>query len=173
MSDHPSSATSGRHEPVSDGHASLAEEVVTTLTARGESLAVAESLTGGSLCGALVAVPGCSAVLRGGLVAYAVDLKARLLGVDAELLASTEAVAATVAAQMATGARRLLAADWAVATTGVAGPAGAGGRPPGTVFVAVEGPRASSAVEYRLSGARAEVRAETVVRALTQLSTAL
>ena len=151
----------------------LPARVVALLRSRRESLAVAESLTGGDLCGTLVAVPGCSAVFRGGLVAYAPDLKARLLGVDAQLLATTGAVDTRVAQQMATGARRLLAADWAVATTGVAGPAEAGGRSPGTVHVAVVGPATATAAQYHLPGGRAEVRAGAVAAAVAQLAVAL
>ena len=89
---------------------------------------------------ALVARPGASAVLRGGVVAYATDLKTELLGVPADLLAERGAVDADVARAMAVGVRDRLGADWGLATTGVAGPGAQDGTPPGTFHVAVAGP---------------------------------
>jgi nicotinamide-nucleotide amidase len=83
-------------------------------------------------------------VLRGGVVAYATDLKAALLGVDADLLAARGAVDPEVAAQMAVGVRRATGADVGLATTGVAGPDPQDGHPPGLVYVAVAGPRAGA-----------------------------
>lgn len=113
---------------------------VSALRERGQTVAVAESLTGGMVCAALVEVPGASAVVRGGVVAYATDLKHRLLEVDGDLLARTGPVHADVAAQMALGVREVLGADWGVATTGVAGPGAADGAPAGRVYLAVAGP---------------------------------
>ena len=110
---------------------------VAALTAAGLTVAVAESLTGGSVVEALVRVPGASACVRGGVVAYATDLKATLLGVPADLLAERGPVDPDVAAAMADGVRRRLGADLGVATTGVAGPEPQGGRPVGTFYVAV------------------------------------
>lgn len=103
------------------------------------TIAVAESLTGGQLAAAITAVPGASAVFRGSVTAYATDLKASLLGVDAALLTEVGAVHAEVARQMAEGVRRVCRADVGIATTGVAGPRSQDGRPVGTVFVAVAG----------------------------------
>jgi PncC family amidohydrolase len=131
--------------------AQVAADVVERLTVLGEGLAVAESLTGGALCAHLVSVPGASAVLRGGVVAYATDVKADLLGVDRDLLARHGAVHAGVAAAMAQGVARRLAATWGVATTGVAGPAEQDGQPVGTVHVAVNGP-VSDVRSLRLDG---------------------
>ncbi len=116
------------------------ERAVAALRAAGQTLAVAESLTGGLVCDAVVAVPGASAVLRGGVVAYATGLKHDLLGVDGDLLAAVGPVHPDVAAGMAAGVRDRLAATWGVATTGVAGPDPQDGHPPGTVYVAVAGP---------------------------------
>ena len=96
--------------------------VLAELDAAGATVAVAESLTGGLLAAALVAVPGASRCFRGSVTAYATDLKASVLGVDAGLLAARGAVDAEVAGQMAEGVRRLMGADYGVATTGVAGP---------------------------------------------------
>jgi len=104
---------------------------------RGETLAVAESLTGGLVLATLTDVPGASDVLRGGVVSYATDLKAGMLDVDAALLAAGGPVQAEVAAQMAVGVARSCGATWGLATTGVAGPGPADGHPAGTVHVAV------------------------------------
>src|SRR6476646_10184208 len=116
---------------------SAAESLIAVLGRRGLTVASAESLTGGLVCAALTDVPGASAVVRGSVVAYATELKAQVLGVDPELLASGGAVQAEVARQMATGVCRVLGADIGVATTGVAGPDPQDGHPVGTVFVAV------------------------------------
>lgn len=140
-------------------------EVVALLTDRAQTLACAESLTGGLLAGAVVGVPGASAVLRGGIVAYATDLKASLLGVDPELLARCGPVDPEVAAQMADGARTRLGATWGVATTGVAGPDPQDGMPVGRVYVAVTGGPTGSTRQVRrldLSGDRAAIRAASV-----------
>jgi nicotinamide-nucleotide amidase len=135
------------------------------------TVATAESLTGGLVCAALTDVPGASAVVRGSVVAYATDVKADVLGVDRSLLASGGAVQLDVAAQMATGVCRLLAADVGVATTGVAGPDPQDGRAVGTVFVAVAVVVAGSdpRVEVRalaLTGDRGAIRAQSVAAAL-------
>lgn len=146
------------------------ERVVAALRAHGATLAVAESLTGGALTAALVTVPGVSAVLRGGVVAYASDLKRDLLGVDAELLGAEGPVHPEVARQMAVGAARRLGATHAVATTGVAGPGPADGRAAGTVHVAVAAPGAVRVRSLRLAGGRAALRAASVDAALALLA---
>ncbi|MER6037539.1 CinA family protein [Streptomyces sp. NPDC001835] len=156
---------------------SPATELVRLLTVRGESLAVAESLTGGLVAAEITAVPGASNVFRGSVTAYATEVKRRLLGVDATLLAERGAVDPQVAAEMAAGVRRALGADWGLATTGVAGPDPQDGQPVGTVFVAVDGPltahRGSAGggkVEaLRLNGDRAEIRMESVRSVLALL----
>ncbi|MDT0423902.1 CinA family protein [Streptomyces evansiae] len=117
-----------------------AVDVVALAREAGWTVAVAESLTGGLVAAELTAAPGASAAFRGSVTAYATELKHRLLGVDAALLAGEGAVHPEVAAQMATGARDALGADWGAATTGVAGPEPQDGRPVGTVYVAVAGP---------------------------------
>ncbi|MEU0116585.1 nicotinamide-nucleotide amidohydrolase family protein [Streptomyces bobili] len=154
-----------------------ATDVVRLLTVRGETLAVAESLTGGLVAAEITSVPGASKAFRGSVTAYATALKHELLGVDADLLAARGAVDAQVAAQMAAGVRRALGADWGIATTGVAGPDAQDGQPVGTVFVAVEGPSGPDAgsasggkVEaLRLNGSRAEIRKESVRSVLAVL----
>ena len=147
--------------------------LVATLHARTQTLAVAESLTGGALAAAIVDVPGASAVLRGAVVAYATDLKHALLGVDADLLAAEGAVHPEVARQMADGVRRRLGATWGLATTGVAGPGPQDDVPPGTVYVAIIGPNGDRVERLLLPGGRGEVRAATVRRALLLLRVAL
>lgn len=145
------------------------DELIAALKRRGETLAVAESLTGGLLAAALVDVPGASAVFRGGVVAYATDLKARLLGVPADLLAERGAVDPDVAAALAAGARERCLADWGLATTGVAGPEPQDGKPVGRVYVAVCGPGVTAGREITLSGDRAGIRRASVRAALALL----
>ena len=123
---------------------SMAADVLRLLTVKGETLAVAESLTGGLVAAELAAVPGASKAFRGSVTAYATDLKRDVLGVDAALLDRRGAVDPQVAAQMAAGVRKVLGADWGIATTGVAGPEPQDGQPVGTVFVAVDGPSGAS-----------------------------
>jgi nicotinamide-nucleotide amidase len=137
-----------------------AQDAVRLLAAAGSTLAVAESLTGGTVAAAVVAVPGASAVLRGGVVAYATDLKARLLDVPAALLAEHGAVHPDVAVAMAAGVRARLGATWGVATTGVAGPDPQDGRPPGEYHVAVAGPGGDVVRSFGPGGpaSRAEIR---------------
>ena len=147
--------------------------LVATLRARSETLAVAESLTGGALAAAVVDVPGASTVLRGAVVAYATDLKHALLGVDADLLAAQGPVHPEVARQLADGVRDRLGATWGLATTGVAGPDPQDGIAPGTVYVAVTGPDSNRVERLLLPGDRGEVRAATVGRALLLLGVVL
>lgn len=116
------------------GDASLAELVVKALVQREMTVAVAESCTGGLLGKQITDVPGSSAAFRGGIIAYANDVKERLLDVDAEVLATHGAVSEEVAAQMAAGAKARLGADFALSITGVAGPGGGTeDKPVGTV----------------------------------------
>jgi nicotinamide-nucleotide amidase len=144
--------------------------VVHTLVDRDETLATAESLTGGRLAATLVEVAGVSAVYRGGFVVYATDLKQRLAGVPADLLAERGPVDPDVAGALAAGARERCDADWGVATTGVAGPEPQGGKPVGLVYVAVAGPTGVEVRELRLDGGRAAVCAGAVTAALELLT---
>lgn len=141
---------------------SPAADLLSVLGRCGWSLAVAESLTGGAVCDRLVAVPGASQVLRGGVVAYATAVKATVLGVDATLLAERGAVDPQVALAMAHGVRRLLDAQVGMATTGVAGPDPQDGAPVGTVYVAVVTPAQAQVRRLQLDGDRARVRAGAV-----------
>ena len=129
-----------------------AAELVALLTARGQTLGCAESLTGGLLTDAIVQVPGASRVLMGGIVAYDEGRKQTLLGVSAQALERYTAVSAQVACEMALGARRVLAVDYAVSTTGYAGPDGVQAR------------------EHRFAGDRGEIRRQAVAAALALLA---
>lgn len=144
----------------------LAQSLVARLSQVGLTIAAAESLTGGLVCSALVDVPGASAVLRGSVTAYATELKAQVLGVDAARLASVGPVDAQVAQEMADGVAQLLGADVAVATTGVAGPGPADGHEAGTVYIAAIAPWGSVWRLLELEGQRSQVRTQTVHQVL-------
>jgi nicotinamide-nucleotide amidase len=148
----------------------IAAALIARLTYDGRTVAVAESLTGGLVSAALTAIPGASAVVRGGVVAYSTALKRDLLGVDAELLNRVGAVDAEVAAQMADGVREKLGASFGVATTGVAGPDPQDGKAPGVVFVAVSTEHGRWHRELALTGDRDAIREETVRAALALLA---
>jgi nicotinamide-nucleotide amidase len=151
----------------------LAKEIIGRLTGRGQTVAVAESLTGGLVAAALTSVAGSSAAFRGGVVAYATSLKATLLGVPEDLLAQHGPVHPDVAVAMAKGVRSRLSTSFGLATTGVAGPGPADGEPAGTVFVAVAGPGQPVVCGLDLPGDRAAVRTASVVGALSLLASML
>lgn len=135
------------HHMIGYETASMQELLHTLLTERGETLATAESCTGGTLAAKFTALPGASAYFRCGVVAYSNDAKHELLGVDAEAIARHGAVSEQVARQMAEGARRIAGADFAIATTGIAGPTGGSAeKPVGTVWIAVATPRRTIAI---------------------------
>jgi nicotinamide-nucleotide amidase len=115
-------------------------DVVRLLAERRQTLALAESCTGGCLAHRVTNVPGASKVFPGGIVAYSNEVKKKLLGVRAETLAKHGAVSEAVAREMAGGARKKFSADFAIAVTGLAGPGGGTKRKPvGTVFIALAG----------------------------------
>lgn len=140
------------------------------LVDRRETLATAESLTGGLVAATIVEIPGVSSVYRGGLVVYATDLKHELAGVPEGLLAERGPVDPDVALALAEGVRRRCSAGWGLATTGVAGPDPQDGKPVGTVFVAVAGPFGAAVRELKLDGNRAVIRAESVTGVLRLLA---
>lgn len=168
-------ASSGAAEPAQETGttAALAAEVLRMLAESDQTLAVAESLTGGMVAAELTGIAGASRSFRGSVTAYATELKHRVLGVDAGLLAAEGAVNAQVAAEMAAGVRRVLGASWGIATTGVAGPDPQDGQPVGTVFIAVAGPAGRKTVPLRLNGSRAEIRRESARTVLELLSSEL
>jgi len=143
--------------------------LVLELARRGQTVAAAESLTGGLLCATLVDVPGASLVLRGGLVVYATDLKTSLAGVSAELLERQGPVDPDVALALARGARERCGADWGLAATGVAGPDPQDGIEVGTVYVAVADIADAQVRRLKLDGDREAIRAAAVAAALDLL----
>ena len=148
----------------------MAGQIVELLVERGQTLAVAESLTGGLVAAEITAVPGASQAFRGSLTCYATALKRDVLGVSETLLEERGAVDSEVSRQMARGACSFLDADWGVATTGVAGPEPQDGQPVGTVYTAAAGPGGTvTAVRLRLEGGRSEIRAASVRAALQLL----
>lgn len=159
-------------------NAALAAEVIDVCRDEGWTIGTAESLTGGSLAAALVSIPGASDVVRGGIVAYAKDLKHTLLGVQESLLAEQGTVSAECASAMARGACDVLGVRFALSTTGVAGPDRSEGHAVGTVYLAVHG-RGHSEEEVRAHeaftarGDRSEIRDEATYRGLSLLLTTL
>lgn len=149
---------------------STATELLAQLARGGHTLGVAESLTGGLLADAFVQVPGASAVFRGGIVAYATDMKTALLGVDEALLAAQGPVDGQVALAMAWGAARQLRADVGLATTGVAGPEPTR-QPVGTVFVAAVWANKQWVVRHAFAGGRQAIRSQAVLAAIAALAT--
>jgi nicotinamide-nucleotide amidase len=157
-----------------EGEPVTADEVLALLRSRGETLAVAESLTGGLLAATIVDVPGASRAFRGGLVVYATELKATLAGVPPELLSARGPVDPDVAAALAAGARQRCGADWGLSTTGVAGPDPQEGTPVGTVYLGLSGPDGFGLVRHlELDGDRATIRRAAVAAALDLLGRAL
>lgn len=143
----------------------LAAEVVATLLRQGRTIATGESLTAGLVAATIATVPGCSAALRGGVVAYHADVKSDLLHVPGSALAAG-IVSEPVAVAMARGAAEALGSDVGVGTTGVAGPEAHDGQPPGTVWVAVWSSDGHAARLLSLDGDRDAIRRQTVESAL-------
>lgn len=151
-----------------------AARVVEAAAGAEATVGTAESLTGGLIAGALTSVPGSSAVVRGGIVSYATEVKELLLRVPEASVEEHGVVSGPVACAMAQGAVRQLGCSFAVAVTGIAGPGGAEpGKPVGTVWVALAGPAGVRAAEHRFAGDRDSVRAQTVLAALGELERAL
>lgn len=149
--------------------AELAAAVIDRLRARGETVATAESLTGGGVCATLTSVPGASDVVRGGLIVYADELKVELAGVPEELIWAKGAVDPNIAVLLAEGARERCGATWGLGLTGVAGPGPANGVPAGTVHVGIVGPMAVECRSAVFAGDRDDVRAASIEQALTLL----
>jgi len=144
----------------------MARQIHALLRAGGRTVAVAESLTGGLVAAALTDIPGASASFRGGMVTYATELKAALLGVDSRILARYGAVYPAVAGGMAEGVRIRLGADFGLATTGVAGPDPQDGQPVGTVHIAVSAADDTVVRTIALAGNRGQIRRLAVENAL-------
>ncbi len=142
--------------------------VLQLLAGRRQTLATAESLTGGLIASLLTGVPGASAGYVGGVISYATRLKVDLAGVDAQTLHALGPVAALTAEQMALGVAGRCAADWGLAATGVAGPETQDGHPVGQVFVGVAQPATGfrRVEELALQGTRQEIREQAAEGAL-------
>jgi len=143
-----------------------------------KTLAVAESLTGGLLASAFVDVPGISAAFLCGVVAYSNESKTALLGVPFELIEKHGAVSAEVAGAMALGCKKISGADYALSTTGIAGPEGGSAQKPvGLVYIALAGPGDCSenivCKKLLLQGSRQDIRKQTVRAACDLLGEAL
>jgi nicotinamide-nucleotide amidase len=148
----------------------IVKSLIEELSQRSETVAVAESITGGAIAAAITEIPGASKVFRGGMVVYATDSKSSLLGLPPELIASRGVVSREVAIAMADGVRSAFGATWGIATTGVAGPGSHDGVVAGDVWIAVSGP--VSEAEHLALGdiGRLEVRGGAVTSALALMS---
>ena len=143
------------------------------LLSGGQTVATAESLTGGRLGMLLTETPGSSETFVGGVVAYATRVKTSVLEVPESVITEHGVVSAECARAMALGVRELIGATYALSTTGVAGPDRQEGKPPGTVFVGLAGPDGVSAVALELVGSRHAIRDRTCQEALSALATIL
>lgn len=152
----------------------LLSQIAAALLARKQTLATAESCTGGFVGAALTDLPGSSAWYLGGLVAYSNALKIRLLGVPPDVLDIHGAVSPETARAMAEGARRTCQADFAVSITGIAGPTGGTPeKPVGLVYMAVAAPHGTATFKHHFSGSRAEIRHAATDAALRHLAESL
>lgn len=152
----------------------LATQIIRTFTKLSVTLSTCESLTGGALGARLTEVPGASKVYRGGVIAYASELKSRLVGVDAEFIETQGVINESTALQMALGVQRRCDTEWAIALTGVAGPDRQDDQEVGTVWFAVVGPRIGQnhpccTEVRRFDGDRESIRAQSVDSALQML----
>jgi len=148
----------------------LASTVHDLLVERDQTVATAESLTGGRLASALTEAPGASKSYLGGVVAYATSVKQSVLGVPSSVVEQRGVISSECALAMARGAAAVTGATWGIGTTGVAGPDEQEGHPPGTVHVGVFGPGVSTALALELVGDRAAIQDRTCVEALSALS---
>jgi nicotinamide-nucleotide amidase len=144
---------------------SAAQSIIEILTSRGQTLAVAESLTGGGLGFALTQVPGASAVFLGGTISYTTEVKVRELGVGQSIIDQYKVVSEEVAIEMAEGAKSKFATTWAISTTGVAGPGDYQGVREGTVWIAIRGP-INQSLTLTLDGGRDGVRQGAISSAI-------
>ena len=151
----------------------LESSLVERLAERSQTLAVAESITGGLLAARITSVPGASKVFLGGIVAYSWATKQALLQVSAESLRTHGAVSEVVAREMAEGVRNALGATYALATTGNAGPTAEGDKPVGLVYTAIAGPSGTKVVENKFRSEREETQRRTTQIALGLLRDAL
>lgn len=148
-----------------------ASAVLSCLRERGQTLACAESCTGGLIASALTEVPGSSDCFKGGAVSYWAEVKNSLLGVPRDVIEKKGVVSSECARAMAEGASRLLSCEYALSTTGIAGPGGAEpGKPVGTVWLGLSTPDGTCTELLHAEGDRGHVRLQAVVAALGMLS---
>ena len=143
----------------------MISEIISTLSAREETLVTAESITAGGLSSAITSIEGSSQVFLGAIVAYRNNVKSEILGVDAALIDIHTVYSQVIAIEMARAVRARFSSTWSIATTGVAGPGASDGVPSGTVWVAIDGPVTHN-LELSLSGGRESVRNATVATAI-------
>lgn len=151
------------------GDGNLENAVLDLLGARGETLAVAESMTGGLLASRLTAIPGASAAFLGGATVYTVEAKASLLGLDPVWLGTVGTVSAACAIALAEAARKRMGATWALGICGNAGPGTEGTAPVGTVFIALAGPADTEVRSPKMAGDRLDVQLRSTAQALDLL----
>ena len=150
--------------------ADLQTLIVKTMKKRGLTLATAESITGGGVASAITEVPGSSDIFLGGIVSYSDASKTKFLGISKRVLTQSSPVSEIVATSMAESVRREFGADFAIATTGVAGPGKAYGQKAGTVWVAIASKRETVTIALALTGDRDSIRKATIESALACLS---
>lgn len=158
---------------VDDATAGRVARLIERLVTAGETVAVAESLTGGLLCSTVVNPRGASRAVLGGIVTYSTESKAEVLGVPAEVLASSGPVDSAVAGEMATRVAEKFGASIGIATTGVAGPDAQDGIAVGTVYVAIARADSVSVQKFAFDGGRDSIRWSTVLAALEILENSL
>jgi nicotinamide-nucleotide amidase len=152
----------------------LETKIVRLLTERKQTLALAESCTGGYIAHRVTNVPGASAVFSSGLVTYSNEAKQTFLGVQAATLAQYGAVSEPIAREMAEGARRVSRTDYALAVTGIAGPGGGTpGKPVGTVFIALATAAETKVLRRFNPGERLAFKQATSQQALELLESVL
>ncbi len=153
-----------------DNEDSLEKMIGEILTQRGQTLSTAESCSGGSIAAAVTSVSGSSQYFTGGVVAYSNEVKVSQLGVDPMDVLSQGAVSEVVVKQMAEGVKKRLCSDWALATSGVAGPSGGSDeKPVGTVWIALSGPMGTTAEKFAMGTDRGRIVQKTVLTALNWL----
>ena len=155
------------------GEGNLEDAILDQLKAQGETLAVAESMSGGLLASRLTAIPGASAAFLGGATAYTVAAKAALLGLDPAWLAQVGTVSEACAVAMAEAVRQRLGSTWALAICGNAGPGAEGEAPVGSVFIALAGPHGTQVRAPKMAGDRAEIQLRSTAQALDLLRRSL
>jgi PncC family amidohydrolase len=148
----------------------ITTQIVKVMKRRGLTLSTAESITGGGVASAITDVAGSSAIFLGSIVTYSDASKTKFLGIPKRILTKSTAVSEVVAREMAESVRKQFGSDFAISTTGVAGPGKAYGQKAGTVWVAIASKRETITIELALTGERNAIRGATIESALACLS---